>query len=129
MQRCATGDPADGDREGDLAEIATDQDRDGIAHGAPHGAALDHGIDQRIEARIGEHDVRGSTRSLCAVCAHGDADIGDAHGWGVVGAVAHHADHVSGALQRSHHAHLLGWRNTSKHTDTLDLGLELSLVE
>jgi hypothetical protein len=76
--------------EGDLPEIAADEDAQGLAHRGPHAAALDQRGEDGFQPVIGDHQVGGGAGGRGGAAAQRDAHIGQADGGGIVGPIAGH---------------------------------------
>ena len=71
------------------------------------GTALAHGRDDRSEVVVGEHDVSGLLGGLCALGAHGDADVRLPQFGSVVDAIAGHRDDGAAGLHSLDEAQLV----------------------
>ena len=129
VQRRAARERGARDREGDLAEVAADEDRHRVAHRAPHRAALDDRVDDRLDAVVDHHDVGGHARRRVGAAAERDADVGEPDGRRVVGAVARHRHRPADALVGLDDPHLLHGGDPREDRDVLDDGVELVVGE
>src|SRR5262249_35119644 len=117
------------DGEADLAEVAADEDGQGLAHRLPHGPAFDEGGDDGLEPVVGDDEVGGGARGGGAAAAEGDRDVGQPDGRGVVGAVARHGDDLVEALEGLDNPNLVGWRAAGHDGDLRHQLIQVVVVE
>ncbi len=102
---------------------------DGFADVPVNAPALPHSRHNGGEIVIRQHHVRRRLRHLCAVFAHGAADVRSLEGGRVVHPIPCHGHHIAPALEGLHNFHLVLGRHPGKHLHIHNLGAQLSLCK
>ena len=106
----------------DLGRPGADQEMDDLADVGKGSSTFLAASHHRGEIVVGQNQIGGRARHICALASHGHTQVRLVQGRGVIPAVAHHCNHMAGCLQSIHDPHLLSRLDTREHADSVHEG-------